>query len=188
MHPSIIHPSLLPSSIIHHPSIHHPPIHTLPPFLLSFLPLYIHPPLQSVAQFITHCFSLSSSSSLAKRAPDCLVKALCQVSSVDIFLPTFFCQFSCYLLRESFSDRRRQPHALGTFWHFFCVYHLFAYFPVFPPSRLNSPRTYTLLMFLYPKCLDLIWTTKRCQTIIFSISSNIFLSFALTRGHHLAWE
>ena len=43
-------------------------------------------------------------------------------------------------------------------------------------------------MFLYPKCLDLIWTTKRCQTIIFCISSNIFLSFALTHGHHLAWE
>ena len=108
MHPSIIHPSLLPSSIIHHlsihPSIHHPRIYTLPPFLLSFLPLYIHLHLQSVAKFIAHCFSLSSTSSLAKGAPDCLVKApdclvkapdclvkvLCQVSSVDIFLPSFF--------------------------------------------------------------------------------------------------
>ena len=100
-HVSIHNPSI-PPSIIHyppsiHPSIHHPRIYTLPPFLLSFLPLYIHLPLQSVAKFIAHCFSLSSPSSLAKRAPDCLikapdclVKALCQVSSMDIFLPSFF--------------------------------------------------------------------------------------------------
>ena len=127
IYPSITHhpPSIRPS--IHHPpsirpSIHHPPIYPLPPFLLSFLPLYIHLPLQSVAKLIAHCFSLSSSSSFPKRAPDCLVKALCQVSSVDSFLPSFFfCQFSCRFLRESFSDQHRQPHALGTSWHFSCV-------------------------------------------------------------------
>ena len=60
-----------------------------------------------------------------------------------------FCLFSCHLLRESFFDYHRQPHAFDTSWHFFCVYHLFAYFPVFPSRRLNSPRTYTLFYWCF---------------------------------------